>query len=105
MCELVGKGMVKVKWSGVEGLDTSREYMAGPGASSCHDYFDYQAFAQNFVFFPTDLSFVCEFTSSLYYGIFFQGKPYFLNVLSSAFHEVVKSSSSARGIYLWHKSV
>ena len=40
--KLVGKGMANVRCSGIEGLDTSREYMAGPRASSFRDYFNYQ---------------------------------------------------------------
>ena len=41
--KFVCKGMSKVRWSSVEGADTSRGYMVGSDVSSFHDYLDYQA--------------------------------------------------------------
>ena len=41
--ELVDKGVAQVGRSSVERLDTFGGYLAGSGASSLRDYFDYQA--------------------------------------------------------------
>ena len=41
--QLVGKGVAQIGRSNVEQFDTCGGYMAGLGASSLHDYFDYQA--------------------------------------------------------------
>ena len=41
--KLVGKGVAQIGRSSVERFDTFGGYMAGSGASSLHDYFDYQA--------------------------------------------------------------
>ena len=41
--ERVGKGAAQIERSGVERFDTFGGYLAGSGAPSLHDYFDYQA--------------------------------------------------------------
>ena len=63
--ELIGKGVAQIRRSSVERFDASRGCMVGSGASSLHDYFDYQArVLRTLVIFHRRPSFVFKFTTA-----------------------------------------